>query len=448
MTPSASTAARTVSRDEIQAFQAPMAARGTALLYGAVSLLLFGPLAFGAVEPWSAFVLEIGAALLLLAWTWRQLAAGEIRIAWNPVFAPMIAFAFLLAAQLILGKSAYPRETRAITLLYCAFGTICFLLAQSAKTAVRLRTLAFVFSLYGAAIAAFAVLQSLISNGKIYWFRNPGSTAWIYGPYVNHNHYAGLMELLVPIPLVLTFGRHAQGKHRMLAACAAALMASTIFLSGSRGGMVAFLAQIAVLAFFLLRSEKRRKSTLTLAVLLLVVAGLIAWLGGAELSKRLSSIHSEARAELSQGTRLQIYRDGLRMFSDKPLLGWGLGVFPTVYPRYQGFYTNLIVNRAHNDYVQLLVETGALGFAIMLWFLAVAYRGAHSKLTGWQYDIRGAAALAGVLACSGILVHSFLDSNLQIPANALLFYAWGTMAAAQQPSHVSVRSSKGTPLAR
>ena len=62
------------------------------------------------------------------------------------------------------------------------------------------------------------------------------------------------------------------------------------------------------------------------------------------------------------------------MFSQRPIWGWGLGTFPTVYPSYRSFYTNLFVNEAHNDYAQLLVETGLLGFALMLWFLICLYR--------------------------------------------------------------------------
>ncbi len=62
------------------------------------------------------------------------------------------------------------------------------------------------------------------------------------------------------------------------------------------------------------------------------------------------------------------------MFSHRPVWGWGLGTFPTVYPSYRSFYTNLFVNEAHNDYAQVLVETGLLGFGLMLWFLITLYR--------------------------------------------------------------------------
>ncbi len=62
------------------------------------------------------------------------------------------------------------------------------------------------------------------------------------------------------------------------------------------------------------------------------------------------------------------------MFSHRPVWGWGLGTFPTVYPGYRSFYTNLFINEAHNDYAQLLVETGLLGFGLTLWFLVSLYR--------------------------------------------------------------------------
>jgi O-antigen ligase len=127
--------------------------------------------------------------------------------------------------------------------------------------------------------------------------------------------------------------------------------------------------------------------------------------------------------------RLSIDRDTLRMFRRKPLLGWGLGAFPVVYPEFRSFYTNFFVNEAHNDYLQLLAEMGLAGFAAMLWFWVVLGRAALPKLKNWTTDISGAVTLAASLSVTGILVHSFFDFNLQIPANAALFYVFCTVAA-------------------
>jgi O-antigen ligase len=417
----------------------PNPALDSLLLYGIFGLLLFGPLAFGVREPWSVFVIEAGAASLVVLWVWQQVAWDELRVSGSPLFLPMLAFVVLMLLQLALGRTAYRHETQSHAFLYCAYGAICFLLVQCLRKAAQVKTLAIVLTAYGSTLALFAVLQSLGSNSKLYWLRTPRFGGWIYGPYVNHNHYAGLMEMLIPIPLVLSMTGYVRGKHKLLAAAAAAVMASTVFLSGSRGGMLAIAVEGVVLAAILIKRQTGPRVALALGAFLVMVVGLLSWLGGGELTKRMASIQSEAKAEISSGTRLAIDRDGLRMFTQKPVLGWGLGTFPEVYPQYRSFYTNFRVNAAHNDYVQLLVEMGALGFAAMLWFVVTLYRSATRKLHHWHSDLNGAIALAALLGCTGILVHSFLDYNLQIPANAALFYAWSMLAALEPRFAVSRR---------
>jgi O-antigen ligase len=164
------------------------------------------------------------------------------------------------------------------------------------------------------------------------------------------------------------------------------------------------------------------------AFLALVIIFLV-WLGGNEVTRRLISIHSEAREEINGGVRLTIDRDCLRMLIKRPFLGWGLGAFPIVYPEFRSFYTNFFVNQAHNDYLQLLVETGLAGFSIAIWFLVLVFRRAGGKLKNWTETATGALTVSALLGCVGILVHSLLDFNLQIPANAALFYVLCAIAA-------------------
>src|SRR5205823_7718936 len=128
---------------------------------------------------------------------------------------------------------------------------------------------------------------------------------------------------------------------------AAAIMASTIFLSGSRGGMVAFAVQMAALAGILVRRRKSKRLALVSGAFLVISVGLLAWLGGGELTKRMASIRTEARAELSGGTRLDITRDLLKMFIFKQIVGWWLGVFRDVYPEFLSFYVDLFVSSSH-----------------------------------------------------------------------------------------------------
>ena len=398
------------------------------LLYGTFGLLMFGPLAFGSVEPWSIFVLETGTVLLALLWVVKQWLDGQLTIRSNPLFYPMAAFGLLILLQIASGASAYRHDTLSGGLLYGAYGLLCFLASQTLLRSVQARKLALIFCVYGAALAAFALIQGISPNGKLYWVRQPRMGGWIYGPYVNHNHYAGLMELLIPIPLVLSLTHMADAKERMAAAAAAAIMAGTIFLSGSRGGMISLFAQLVILTIVLVRQRRELRSALGLGAFLLLVVGLLTWLGGNELSHRLTSLGS-GHTDISTDIRIQINLDGVRMFLKKPIMGWGLGSFPVVYPQFRTFYTNFFVNQAHDDYLQLLVEMGLLGFATMIWFVIVVYRRALRKIANWTSDVSGAVTLACVLGFTGILVHSAIDFNLQIPANAALFYVFCTVAA-------------------
>lgn len=403
---------------------------GTALFYGSFGLLLFGPLAFGAVEPWSIFVLEVGAILLMGVWFTRQLLEEEITILWNPLYLPMLAFGALVVLQLVFHSTAYRHDTIAEGMLFCAYGFLCFIVTQTLLRGSDARKIAVVFGVYGAAVAALALVQGVAPNGKLYWMRQPLMGGWIYGPYVNHNHYAGLMELLVPIPLVISVSHLTHEKTRIAAGIAAAIMVGTVFLSGSRGGMLAIVVELATLGVMLSRRKNSVRIALGVTAFAVVLVSLLVWLGGKELTTRVTSISSETRGEISGGTRLNIDRDTVKMFSRRPVLGWGLGTFPTIYPQFRSFYTNFFVNEAHNDYLQLLAEMGILGFSTMVWFFVILVRQGIRKVHKWSSDASGATTLACSLGVLGILVHSFVDFNLQIPANAALFYAFCAIVGA------------------
>jgi O-antigen ligase len=287
---------------------------------------------------------------------------------------------------------------------------------------------------FGSIYALFSLIQALSPNGKIFWVHTPKfNSATIFGSYVNHNHFAGVMEMLTPIPLVLSMGHLFKGGKRALVAFCAGLMATTIFLSGSRGGMIAFIFQAVLFGGLAFGKKRSPRIALGLIALCAFVLALIFF-----LDKGRSLIHL---GDLGPGIRLDITRDSLRMFSHRPILGWGLGTFPTVYPRYRTFYTNLFINEAHNDYVQLLVETGLLGFGLMLWFAVRLYQYGLPTSRRWEFQWDWALSFAALLGCTGILVHSFVDFNLQIPANAALFYTLCGLAASRPSEALSRRGA-------
>jgi len=406
-----------------------------ALVLGLCSLLVFAVLAFGAVDEWSTFFFEAGAAVLFLVWAGKQVVSRQVKLSKNPLHLPALLFFGLILAQVALRRSAYGYITEYEALQYASYGIVLLIGAECVREEEARKIFASVMIFFGAGYAFFALVQELTANGKIFWVHSPHFHGSIYGSYVNHDHYAGLMEMLVPLPFVVSMGHLLEGEKRVFVAFCAVLMASTIFLSSSRGGMLAFVLEMVLFAALTLGKRRSPRIALGLTALCVLILALLIFLGKGQVLGRLG--------DLSPGIRLNITKDSLRMFSQRPIWGWGLGTFPTVYPSFRSFYTNLFVNEAHNDYAQLLVETGLLGFALMLWFVISLYRHGLPTSRRWEFKWDGAVSLAALLGCTGILFHSFVDFNLQIPANAAMFYMLCGLAASGPLAELSKSPRSG-----
>ena len=385
------------------------------VLVALCAILIFGPLALGIVQDWSVAVFEIAAAFILLLWMAWQLAAREIRIEWSPLFAPMLLFFGIILAQIAFRRTAYLYDSLSALWLYIAYGILLFVAVQVLQAGDGFSfTVLFgkIMAVFGSLYAVFAVLQGFTSGGNIYWLITPRIGS-VYGSYVNHNHYAGLMELLFPFPLVIALGGSVHTAKRLLFGCAATLMAASVFLSQSRGGMFAVVVETAFLAIFWMRQFSPKKSAAVFVAFCLITALFLAWIAPQQVGSRMTNIHDPAR--------WLIHRDSLRMFMAHPFLGSGFGTFPTVFPHYRTFYDGFFINHAHDDYLELLLEMGLAGFGVSIWFLVVLYR-EGSKVHAAKSSPLALARKAALAGCTGILAHSFMDFNLHIPANAALFY--------------------------
>ena len=260
-----------------------------------------------------------------------------------------------------------------------------------------------------------------------------------WGTYVNHNHYAGFLEMALPFavvyPVALWQRTHAPGRSPVapaLAACGVCALAGLIFaaivFSFSRMGFIATLSSLFVmgaLAFgirqlsWAVRSRKRQVGTVSLVAALVLAA--FVFLPPDKLIARFAQI---ATVEgLTAEGRINLWAETIPLIRAYPVVGCGLGGYEAAFMRFKTFDPLVTDDFAHNDYLQMLAELGLVGFAIgaALAFsvLRTAVRKAvESPDPGRRYF---AVACAGALAA--ILVHSLADFNLYIPANAMLL-AW------------------------
>ena len=410
----------------------------TQLLFsGTLAVLMFGPLALGAVDLWAIFILEAGAAVLLLLWTIAAaISPLGLRIRLSPLLAPMLLYFGVGVLQLVLGRSGYAYNGVMELQLALAYAALAFLLLQSLQRNSDFARLGWILAGFGFAVAVFGIWQAFTGNGKIYWVIQRRD-AVLFGPYANHSHYAALMELLMPFALVIAAGRSEHGGKKILLGFAAALMAGSVVLAHSTGGLIAIAGETLVFFVLVRRSHKGAALNLrTAAVLLAIGLGVVLFLVWADRGsslEHLTALHDPMHSTTTT-SRFAIAKDSLRMFVGRPILGWGLGSFPLVYPQYQSYYSVFLINHAHNDYLEALTEAGIFGFGAMIWFVVVLYRSAAKKLADWSHDPRASMRLAALVGCTGMLIHGLYDFNLHIPGNAALFFALSWIATGGKKS--------------
>ncbi len=379
-------------------------------------LAAFAVLAFGTVEIWSEAVLEIGAAALLVWWS-ILVFRRKIEIRWSAIFWPIVAFIGIAVLQLLFRISVYPFLTRVGLLKFMGCVLLFFLAVQAFQTRRDLKILAWFLMSFGFAIAVLGIAQNYTSHAELYWFRPLTGGGNPFGPYVDRDHFAGLMELLAPVGLSMIAFRGVRREQMPFVAVLTLLPVAALFLTASRGGVVAFVFEVALL-LVLTRVHHAARGTVALVGVLLLAVVFIAWLGAGTALQRMKA---STFGELSASKRTSMLKGAWHIFLDHPAAGTGLGTLVAIYPKYETLYDDRIVDHVHNDYAELLAETGVAGGLCGAIFLIILFGTASGRLSEEQSGFSRGIHAAGTVACAGLLVHSLVDFNLHIPANALFF---------------------------
>src|ERR1700676_4052144 len=401
------------------------------LRIGIFALVVFSIAAHGAVEDWAYSVLETGAGLLFVAWAVQEYFTNR-EIILSPLLPPLLALGLIALGQIVFRGTASTYHTRGALPLLLAYAILLFLASQAFRNAEDWRGFVWLVMAFGFLVAVFGILQHLTFNGKLYWFREMRYGGIPFGPYVNRNHFAGFAELVIPVALVpLVLGK--VRRERLFAVAILALLPIVaIFLSASRGGILSFAAELGVLALLMILRRTGGRHVLAGGVVLLLAFLLVSWLGVRQILERFSAMQS---LEVSIGKRASMRQDAWHIFREHPWIGTGLGTMPLVFPAYETQYDGKIVNHAHNDYLEMLADTGLAGALCCVWFLGALFFVSLQQLLITDNSFDAALHLSGLVACCGFLVHSLVDFNLHIPGNALLFFLMALLSTAPMPKN-------------
>ncbi|MEZ5360781.1 MAG: hypothetical protein R2748_00170 [Bryobacterales bacterium] len=393
------------------------------------ALLFFAVLAFGATDPWAFAVVACTVFLLAAAWTARILR-HPYQTAFSWFYVPLAVVAVVGLIQMTLDRTASRYRTAGELgwwLVYCAF----FALLLNVLSDISLRRdvqrrLAYL----GGLVSVVAIAQWVFSPQAAYGFRRaPGAD--IFGPFVDVENFAFLVELVFPSALLLAF-RDSERKLSLFASCTA--MVAAVGVSGSLvgQGLLALEFVITLLAATYLAARTMSRRTWRPQALLTA-------LGATAIAVVLFvGLSADVRERLTQGfepvdtpgvfvlTRGDVLRTSWQLFQQQPALGHGLGAFGPAFssavPRQDGFHWE----HGHTDPVELAVEIGLAGIlaqALMLALILVAARGR---------DLRAWVGL--VLPLTVAWGHSWIRSPLRIPALVLVALTVLALLAARSDS--------------
>ena len=396
--------------------------------------IVWTTLAYGTVHQPLIALFYLTMAVVVILWAIDAHTSGVLRFNKSLIQIPLIATVLYAFFQVIpfgslaetAGVSGIPRTisqdpfwTKVFALHFLAM--LIFLAAFLAfiDSTKRLKKVVWLVTIFGFLFAFFAILQAVLSPNKIYGiyetpFANP------FGSFVNRHNFAAYMEMTIAVPLGLMFAGAVPRDRRLLFITAIGLMGVALLLSGSRGGLIALLAEIFFLV--ILTTETRSygqyvlKIGLSVALVATIIIGSI--LIGGESS--LTRIAETAAAQDISTDRFHIWSVTLDIIKNNLLFGAGIGGFAAAYTQYDNVGGVERVEQAHNDYLQVLADGGIIGLIIgalfVFWLFRAGLRNIKTKNT-----YRRGVAVGALAGCFAILVHSVFDFVLHTTAVSLLF---------------------------
>jgi O-antigen ligase len=301
----------------------------------------------------------------------------------------------------------------------------------------RSRRFAFLIAAIAGCLSIVGILQNVTGGTKIYWWRSAGPN-YFFGPFVNANNFAGWMELALPLcaglaVMVMLSRNKMSGRSGpldqggqafagfVLLAFVTIIGLAAFLMTRSRGGVLAFSAAIAVyLVLQAVHGALRWRAVLAAALTVLLALALVSQMDWPALRDKYGDL-ADVERDPSFRSRIEFTRGTIKLASDFPVLGTGLGTFQEAFALYTPGTSDRVLRRAHNDYAQVAAETGIPGAILVLWGLFVllgrgVIPGLRRRGSSFRWAIHGAAV--GLLA---LLLHSLVDFNLQIYSNSVLF---------------------------
>ncbi len=430
-------------------------------------LIVWLPLPLGSNRAWGWSLMEIGIFILTLVWLWQYLRS---QVTLSPVFykaTPLLIIGllwlFYITFQIIplpyswiqwlspeaafmhslttptphLATLSVDPHSTVISLLKSLSYVLLFILTLlMVNTRTRLRWVAYTLVFSGLFQAVYGSVMVLEGWEYGFFHEKVYNRKLATGTFINRNHLAGYLEMCLSVGiglLIAQLGKGSSSDHwrqrirtlfnwilskKMRLRLYLVFMVIALVMTRSRMGNTAFFASLMIAGIIaLILSRHANRATVILLVSLIIIDIFIVgtWFGLEKVKQRIE------QTTFASETRDEVDIDTLPYWQNYFWIGSGLGTFYTVFPRYRGADLQKYYEHAHNDYLEFAVETGIVGLILLGLFIFLTLRVVLIAQYRRHNALSRGIAFSVTMAIIALLIHSTVDFNLQIPANAATF---------------------------
>ena len=392
-----------------------------------LAALLFSALATGAVRTLEFAIVETLVATAGILWLVRiWVDPNHKRLLLPPVVWPMLLFLGYAAFHYMQADVEYTarREVLRLVLYALLFLVVLNNLHKSDCTQLVL----YVMLMGGTGIAIYGLVQVIAGSESVWHFTRPSQyTGRGSGTFINPNHFAGFLGMLLPLCLASVLTGRISQPMRILLGYSALMLLGGVAVSMSRGAWISTALMLLSLVVILgLRKQFRLKGIILTCVVLGIIS--LFFVKSDFAQSRISRVSTPGTPE-HVGSRTQLWSAAANVWKEEKLLGVGPAHFDHRFPEHRPTNLQSRPVRVHNDYLNLLVDWGLIGLLLAgVWLGTLTF----VIIRSWKYSQRtssdlsaktsnrAAFVLGSTLGLGALGLHSFVDFNLHIPSNAML----------------------------
>jgi len=399
-----------------------------------IIILLFSPLIYGGITALPIFIIESLSLLLIFLFLFNNLLKEKFSLIKIPII-PISLFIILILLQLtnlpspviysfsphtfLLYKnfrdtppafanlSIYPETSLHHLLQFLSYLMIFLVVSNYLDSRKKINRLTITIIIIGFLYALYGILTNDYSQGSIG-----------FSTFTNRNHFAAYLEMVLFLSIGYIFIDTSKS-NRIIITFFASVILLALFLTASRAARLSFILGLVVFIFLLKTKKTAYKTVSTLIILLLFFILWIATLGPQIIIQRLETFNNPLQAYAG---RFEMLKDSLHIIKDFPLFGTGLGTFKEIAQKYKTVPWQVTYAFAHNELIQILVETGILGCLLILWFLFTYFKNIFFLWQKRNLPFSVYITLGGFCGLFTALTHSFFDFIFHVPAVIILFF--------------------------